>query len=76
MRDIICGLLAIAAILFGLYMGIVWGFIGGITFGIQAWQAGDTYGVAWAVFRVLYSEAIGIISGGIGVAIAAMIWAD
>lgn len=61
MRQLIGGLLVLFGICFGLYIGIWWGFIGGIVSVAEALKATDvsSYEVAYGVARVFFCQILG-----------------
>jgi hypothetical protein len=61
MRQLIGALLVVFGVCFGLYIGIWWGFIGGIVAVAEALKATEVapYDVAYGVARIFFCQFLG-----------------
>jgi hypothetical protein len=67
MRQLFGALLVVIGICFGLYIGIWWGFIGGIVAVVEAVKATEVIPseIAYGVGRVVFCQLLGLAAGAL-----------
>ena len=67
MRQLFGAFLVFFGICFGLYIGIWWGFIGGIVAVAEALKASEVvpYDVAYGIARIFFCQFLGLAAGAI-----------
>lgn len=67
MRQLIGVFLMFAGVCAGLYVGIWWGFIGGIVAVAEALKATEVvpYDVAYGVARIFFCQFLGLVAGAV-----------
>lgn len=78
MRQLIGSLLVVGGICLGLYIGIWWGFVGGIVAAVEAFKAPEVipYDVAAAIARIFFCQFLGFAAGVLPVLVGAAMCQD